>query len=88
MPQTFDNLPSKTNTSGPITLADYGDDVWSSSKWAPARQPGPLGRVGPCPVRVSCYLIISATAICADAGHPAVKPKKGPKSRVEEKPVT
>jgi hypothetical protein len=28
VPQTFDNLPSKTNTSGPITLADYGEEVW------------------------------------------------------------
>jgi hypothetical protein len=27
-PQTFDTLPSNTHTSGPITLADYGDDVW------------------------------------------------------------
>ena len=34
------------------------------------------------------YLSISATTIRADAGHPAVKPKKGPKSRVEAKPVT
>lgn len=27
-PQTFNSLPSKTNTSGPITVAAYDDDVW------------------------------------------------------------
>lgn len=26
--KTFDSLPSKTDTSGPITLAAYGEDVW------------------------------------------------------------
>lgn len=27
-PRTFDTLPTKTGTSGPITLAAYGPDVW------------------------------------------------------------
>jgi photosystem II stability/assembly factor-like uncharacterized protein len=28
-PHTFDSLPAKTHTSGPITIAAYGTDVWA-----------------------------------------------------------